>query len=503
MTRSIDRFLDHITMYRLVLYYLVTLLAAAMALGALGVVPHNPVDIAFSTLVLLGSCWATNRVFARVFNVPANSESTYITAIILALIVEPMAPANLAGVGMLVFVSIWAMASKFMLAAGRKHVFNPAAFGVVLSALLLNQPATWWVGGNLPLLPFVLAGGVLIVRKLRCFDLVATFILVDLATVLVTADPAQYGMVLRETLLSSPLFFFGFVMLTEPLTAPTMRWPRLVFAALVGVLFAPNVHIGSVYLTPELALLAGNLFALATGPRGRFILTLERIEQSAADTYDFIFRSPRRLAFSAGQYLEWTLGLDRPDNRGNRRYFTIASAPTEDEVRLGVKFYPASSAFKRGLASMAPGDTIHVSQLAGNFVLPADPRAKLAFLAGGVGITPFRSMLQTLIDRGETRSIVVLYGSESQEDIAYGDVLDQARRELGVRTIHAVARNARAGQYPGYIDATLVREAIPDYRERVFYISGPQAMVESLRSMLIGIGVPRRRIKTDFFPGFA
>ena len=79
------------------------------------------------------------------------------------------------------------------------------------------------------------------------------------------------------------------------------------------------------------------------------MLTLERIEQSAADTYDFIFRSPRKLAFQAGQYLEWTLGLDRPDNRGNRRYFTVASAPTEDAVRLGVKFYPASSAFKRAL----------------------------------------------------------------------------------------------------------------------------------------------------------
>ena len=57
------------------------------------------------------------------------------------------------------------------------------------------------------------------------------------------------------------------------------------------------------------------------------MLTLERIEQSAVDSYDFIFRSPRKLAFQAGQYLEWTLGLDRADNRGNRRYFTVASAP--------------------------------------------------------------------------------------------------------------------------------------------------------------------------------
>ncbi len=503
MIRAIDSLLDRITMYRLVLYYLIALVVAALVLGFLKIMPHDPMEIAFSTVLILGVCWITNRVFARVFGVPANSESTYITALILALILEPVAISDLRGMGVLVFASVWAMSSKFIFAVGRKHVFNPAAFGVLLPALLLGQPATWWVGGNLPLLPVVMIGGLLVVRKLRRFDLVATFILVDLATVLATAAPSQYGMVLRETLLSSPLFFFAFVMLTEPLTAPTTRWPRLAFAALVGFLFAPNVHIGSFYFTPELALLVGNLFAFVAGPRGRLVLTLERIEQSAADTYDFIFRSPRRLAFQAGQYLEWTLGLDHPDSRGNRRYFTVASAPTEEEVRLGVKFYPKSSAFKRALAAMAPGDTIHASQLSGSFTLPADPRTKLAFLAGGVGITPFRSMLQYLIDRHEPRPIVVLYGNDREEDIAYRDVLDEAERELGIRTVHAIARGARHGQYPGFIDARLVRAAIPDYRERIFYISGPQAMVKALREMLLAMGVRRSRIKTDFFPGFA
>ena len=233
------------------------------------------------------------------------------------------------------------------------------------------------------------------------------------------------------------------------------------------------------------------------------MLTLERIEEAAADTYDFIFSSPRKLAFEAGQYLEWTLGLDRPDNRGNRRYFTLASAPTEDSVRLGVKFYPMSSAFKRALVAMEPGDTIYASQLAGSFTLPRNPDAKLAFLAGGIGITPFRSMLQYLIDEGEKRPIVLLYGAETADDIAYRDVLDAARRELGIRAIHAVANGARRGEYPGLIDAKLVREAIPDYRERIFYISGPQAMVKTLRRMLLKLGVRRSRIKVDFFPGFA
>src|SRR5204863_7841010 len=144
----------------------------------------------------------------------------------------------------------------------------------------------------------------LLVRKLQRFDLVATFILVAVATVLAATAPSDYGTALTETLQSSPLFFFAFVMLTEPLTAPAKRLPRLAFAALVGFLFTPNIHIGSFYSSPELALLVGNLFAYAASPKGRFVLTLQRIEQSAADSYDYIFHSPRKLAFQAGQYLE-------------------------------------------------------------------------------------------------------------------------------------------------------------------------------------------------------
>lgn len=503
MIKAVDRFLDHLTMYRLVLYYLTSLLAVAVALSLVKLVPYDPLALTFTTVLTLAVCWATNRVFELVFEVPVNSESVYITALILVLILDPVAGTDLKGIGAVAFASIWAIASKYILAIGRKHLFNPAALGVALSALLIDKPATWWVGGNLWLLPFVLLGGILVVRKLRRLDLVATFVIVALLTILATTEPSLYGSALRETLTSSPLLFFAFVMLTEPLTAPTTRWPRLAFAAVVGFLFAPNVHIGSFYFTPELALLAGNLFAYAAGPKGRFVLTLERIERSASDSYDFIFRSPRKLAFEAGQYLEWTLGLDRSDNRGNRRYFTIASAPTEEDVRLGVKFYSRSSAFKRELIAMKPGSRIHAAQLAGNFTLPARRETKVAFLAGGIGITPFRSMLQYLLDRGEKRPIIVLYGTERQKDIAYRDVLDAARRELGIRTIHAVAQDAERGQYPGYIDKRLIEIAVPDYLERTFYISGPQAMVKLLRHELLAMGVRRSKIKVDYFPGFA
>lgn len=503
MTALVDRFLDHTTTYRLVLYYLVALVGTALALSFLKLLPHDPSAMAFTCVLATSVCWICNRSFTHVFGIPANTESTFITALILVLILDPARALDLRSVAAVAFAAIWATASKFIFAIAGKHVFNPAAFGVLLAGLLLDEPATWWVGGNIPLFPVVLAGGILIVYKLGRIDLVITFILVNVTTVVATAAPSSYGIALREAFLSSPLFFFAFVMLTEPLTAPTKRLPRLVFAGLVGFLSAPNIHAGSFYFTPEAALLVGNLFAYLTGPKRRFALTLKRIEQTATNTYDFIFTPARRLAFEAGQYLEWTLGLDHADSRGNRRYFTIASAPTEQSIRLGVKFYPAASAFKRRLAAMSPGDTIFASQLAGDFTLPSDPRRKLAFLAGGIGITPFRSMLQSLLDRGEGHPIVVIYGNERQQDIAYRDVLERAERELGIRTIHAVAEDPGRGQYPGYIDGRLVRQAIPDFHERLFYVSGPQAMVKALRATLLAMGVRRSRIKVDFFPGLA
>jgi ferredoxin-NADP reductase len=504
MTRFVDGVLDHITMYRLVLYYLAALLAAAIAFAFFGLVPHSPAAIAFSAVVVTAVSWAANTIFARVFKAPANVESVYITALILALILEPATPSDPAGVGALIFASVWAMASKYIVAVGRKHLFNPAAFGVVLPALLLDHPATWWAAGNLPLLPITVVGGLMIARKLRRFDLVVAFMFAALATQLATSPISAYAMAVRETLFSSPLFFVAFVMLTEPLTAPAARLPRLAFGGLVGFLFAPNIHFGSFYITPEIALLVGNLFAWAVSPKGRVMLTLERIEQSAAGAFDFVFRPDRKLAFQAGQYLEWTLGFSRPDSRGNRRQFTIASAPTENDVRLGVKFYPRASAFKRALGAMQPGDTIFAAQLAGSFTLPADPRTKLAFIAGGIGITPFRSMLQYLIDRDQVRPIVVLYGNERARDIAYRDVLEAAEERLGIGTFYAVAREkAPPGVYPGMIDARFIRYAVPDFRERIFYVSGPQAMVVAVRHTLRAMGVRRSRIKVDLFTGFA
>jgi ferredoxin-NADP reductase/Na+-translocating ferredoxin:NAD+ oxidoreductase RnfD subunit len=505
MIKPIDDILDRVTMYRLALYYLLTLLAAAFGFAFAGKLPVAPFDLAISTALVMIVTWATNAIFARVFAVPESRDSVWITALIVVLIMSPAAPGDFEAFGALVFAAVWSMAGKYVFAIGGRHVFNPAALAVGLTALLLDQPPTWWVAGNAALLPFVVIGGVLIVRKLRRGDLVASALLAAAAVVLLSAPLADAWPSLVNTVVYSPLLFVVFVMLTEPATTPPNRRERIVYGAIVGVLLVPTIHIASVYFTPEAALLIGNVFAYLVSPKRRLALTLRRIERSAATAHDFVFGSDRPIAFAPGQYLEFALGLARGDSRGNRRYFTIASAPTEADVRLGVKFATDPSAFKEALGAMKPGDRIFASGLAGDFVLPRSRETKLAFLAGGIGITPFRSMLRYLLDRRESRPIVMLYAADSADDFAYRDVIARADSELGIRTAFAVLRDADRlpGAHRGFIDEAMVTREIPDYAERTFYVSGPRAMVVASEALLRRLGIPHAQIKLDFFPGFA
>lgn len=506
MITFIDRRLNQITMYRLVLYYLIFLLGVATVFAWAGILPYDPFALLFTIGVELAACAITNAIFAKAFGVPANSESVYISALILALIITPLQSTH--DLWFLGWSAVLAMASKYILAINRKHLFNPVAFAVALTYLTINQSASWWVG-DAAMLPFVLIGGILIVRKIRRFSLVVSFLLAALATILALSLLSGAALIatLQQTLVYSPLLFFAFVILTEPLTTPPARRSQMYYGMLVGVLFAPQFHIGSFYTTPELAILIGNLFAYLVSPKAAFMLRLKEKVQLAPDIYDFIFVPTRKFAFAPGQYMEWTLGHREPDNRGNRRYFTLASSPTEDTLRLGVKFYEHSSSFKSALLAMDQHSEIVAAQVAGDFVLPDDPQQKCVLIAGGIGITPFRSMITYLLDTHQRRPIVVFYANRTASDIVYKDIFDRAQRELGIRTIYTVSDKrtlptAWEAQV-GYLSPQLIKDQVPDYLDCVFYISGPPAMVESFKAALRQIHVKSSQIKTDFFAGLA
>jgi ferredoxin-NADP reductase len=501
--KTIDNILNKITMYRVVLYELIGLLVVAGIFGFFGILPYTLVSLLFSVAYILAICWLTNKVFAWAYNAPNNPESTYITALILALIITPALSFGDTNFLILAFwASSLAIASKYILAIGKKHIFNPAAIGVVITAFVLNQSASWWVGTAV-MLPFVLFGGFLITHKIKRFDLVLSSIIAGFIVILGLSflNGGNVFALGWSVLVSTPLIFFTTVMLTEPLTSPPTSILRIPYGILTGILFAPAIHLGGIYSTPELSLVIGNIFSYFVSPKKKLTLALKNIEKISPDSYDFIFTPNQRMSYRPGQYMEWTLGHLYPDNRGVRRYFTLASSPTERELRMGIKFYPSPSSFKRQLLEMKSGDTIIASQLAGDFVLPKDKKKKLVFIAGGIGITPFRSMIKYLVDTKEKRDIVLFYSNKNATDIVYEEVFNKAREELGIKTLYAITDPKSSG-YSGPVNSQMITSEVPDYKERYFYISGPHSMIVGFQKTLKNLGVKKSHIKTDFFPGF-
>jgi glycine betaine catabolism B len=503
MFRTLDNFLDNVTMYRLLLYGLAALLAIALVFSGTDVLSLPVHGIALSATLLLATCWSSNMLVARLFRVPTNSESALITALILTFVFAPAdTPTQAVAVGL---AGLVAMASKYVVTLHRTHIFNPAAFAVFAVGLTSLSFASWWIATPV-MLPFVAILGLLILRKVRRLVLAGIFIVTAVCMMLVvgTVQGTDLLLILRNAFLSWPLIFFASIMLSEPSTMPSTRYFRNLYGILVGVIFAAQLHLGPISSTPEVALLVGNLFAAIVTHKHRVRLTLLDKQEIATNIYDFRFMPDRPLPFRPGQYLEWTLSHPRTDGRGNRRTFTIASSPTEPEILLGTKFYEPSSSYKKALQAMQPDDAVFAGQLAGDFTLPRDTSRKLLFVAGGVGITPFRSIVKYLTDINQQRDIVLLYCAGTAHDVAYRAILEAAR-PCGVNAYYILTNEEPPTGWQGaqgMLTPELLQECVADYRQRYVYLSGPHAMVEHSRSMLKKAGIPSARIRTDHFSGY-
>lgn len=504
MIKAIDYFLDRITMYRLVLYILIILVGIASVLGFLHIVPYPPVTIIFSALVLVGVGWLANKLFSWAFNAPTNIESQLITPLILALIMTPAQ--SFADAPTLVWAAILATASKFILAIGKKHIFNPSAVAVVITSFALGESASWWVG-TAWMAPFVIVSGLLTFRKLHFADLAWSFFTTSLvvSVLLSIMRGGSPEHTLQLVILQSSLLFMGSIMLTEPLTMPPTKRLQMVYGGIIGLLAVPQVHILGFFFTPELALCIGNIFAYMVSPKGRLVLTVSDKLQVAKNIMDIIFIPPKKFVYLPGQYMEWTLPHAHPDSRGNRRYFTLASSPTEETIRLGVKFYQHGSSYKRALAALDQQTPVIGAQLAGEFTLPKNPTQKIAFLAGGIGITPFRSMIKYLLDTNESRDIVLFYVNKVFEEIAYQEIFTAAQHKFSMKTVYTLTTQDAVPVgwtgAVGRIDVAMIRREMPDFAERLFYLSGPQTMVSANEQVLKNLGIKDSHIKKDFFPG--
>jgi ferredoxin-NADP reductase len=500
--KYIDRLLNSITMYRLVVYGLLVLASLGVILAATGRLSFDPLGMILSLAVLMGAHYLTDYTLGRIWKVPRNNESWLITALILFLILHPASSVT-EGL-LLALAGILASASKFLLTWNGKHIFNPAAFAAATLSLSGLLPTAWWVGSSALWVATALVG-LLIVRKIRRFPLLFAFVVtagfLQAITFFVAGKPVILG--LENALIASPLIFLSTIMLTEPATMPPRRNQQLIFGTGVGLLYAIPVSIGPLYVSSEMALLIGNIYAFVVSPKSRVRLQLKEIQKISDRVHSYIFEPDRPLPYLPGQYMEFTLAGVPFDNRGNRRTFTIASSPTEATLQVGLKYYNPTSMYKYTFSKLRPGATIYASQLAGNFTLKGNERKKLAFIAGGIGITPFRSMIKYLIDTKTSGDIILLYNLVDLQELAYKDIFVEAKH-YGVTLIPITTNPAdiSSGAVCSELDASLIKTLIPDYRDRLFYVSGPNALVDKTKHHLQKLGIAKRSIKTDHFSGY-
>ncbi len=206
----------------------------------------------------------------------------------------------------------------------------------------------------------------------------------------------------------------------------------------------------------------------------------------------FIFEGD--LTFKPGQFMRYHLEDPKPDERSFNRFFTIASAPHERHIQLTTRFVPDNgSSFKKDLRHLQIGERIEASGPSGEFVVE-DPNLNYVFIAGGIGITPFRSIVKDLDHRGLPINITLLYANRNSE-IIFKEELEEIAAKNPNFKIHYFIE-------PERIDEAAIRSVVADLSVPIFYVSGPEPMVEAFEKVLFEMGVLDEHIKRDYFPGY-
>ncbi len=213
----------------------------------------------------------------------------------------------------------------------------------------------------------------------------------------------------------------------------------------------------------------------------------------------FRFKRPPEFVYDPGQWIFVTI---RADGEEKTRHFSLSSCPTEEdyiEFTKRITDHP----FSMALDALRPGDWAAVEGPHGRFTFSGQ-HPRVGMITGGIGITPMMSMIRYCTDRGLTSRITLLYGSRSEENIIFrGELAELERRNALLKVVHCLSRPDDAWEgRRGHVSSEAIEEEIPDYRERIFYVSGPPSLVADLSGALRMLGIPQDRIQREVFPGY-
>jgi len=233
-------------------------------------------------------------------------------------------------------------------------------------------------------------------------------------------------------------------------------------------------------------------------------LVFSHREPVAASVVTLWFKPDRPVFYTAGQFTELYLPHSGADSRGERRWFTISSSPTDPLI--GITTHLAvddSSSFKKALHSLRPGAALKLADPMGDFVLPKDASVPLAFVAAGLGITPVHSMVKFLRDRREERRAHLIYAVSREDELAFLPLFREYDLQFTPVVKHPTSE--WRGETGSLSTERILSLAGPDALDEnaLIYLSGPEPMTETFYKELIVRGFPNERLITDYFPGYA
>lgn len=238
-----------------------------------------------------------------------------------------------------------------------------------------------------------------------------------------------------------------------------------------------------------------------------YTTTLEAREQIAEGTMAFQFRKPKGFDFMAGQAIDLILSdaSTATDDQNARHAFSIVNVPSESHLTVATRM--RDSVFKSALKSLPLGSQVKVAGPFGSLGLHKDRARAAIFIAGGIGITPFVSILRQATIEQLPQRLILLYSNRRPEDAAFLVDLQQLEEQNAnfrlVATMTAMHLSTR--NWPnktGMITANLVKEVVGDLPKPIFYVVGPPGMVESMRQTLHQCGADGDDIHSESFYGY-
>ena len=235
-------------------------------------------------------------------------------------------------------------------------------------------------------------------------------------------------------------------------------------------------------------------------------IKLKGRNEVASGTMAFHFEKPPGFNFLAGQASDFTLpNPPENDDEGNKRSFTLACAPYENEITIATRM--RDTAFKRSLKRIDLGTELELDGPWGELTLHEDTKTPAVFLTGGIGITPVRSIvLQATHDKLPHR-IFAFYSNRTPQDAPFLDELNAAQKAnsnfslIATMTEIGASPNTWKGE-TGYIDEAMLKKHLSDLQQPIYYISGPPEMVSAMQKLLKKAGVNDANIRTEEFSGY-